>query len=83
HVYLVQSTGTLASGSTLGVNANAAKLIFFMPTTANITPDTTSYNLLYNNTRGMTVWQNVNANSAAKWNLGFSIAYFDMTFEVQ
>jgi len=82
-VYLVQSNGTLATGSTLGNNLNVAKVIAFVPLTANITPNTTSYNLLYNNTRGMTVWQNVNANSVAKWNLGFSIAYFDMTFEVQ
>ena len=82
-VYLVQSNGTLATGSTQGNNLNVAKVIAFVPLTANITPNTTSYNLLYNNTRGMTVWQNVSANSAAKWNLGFSIAYFDMTFEVQ
>ena len=82
-VYLVQSNGTLATGSTLGNNLNVAKVIAFIPITVKITPDTTSYNLLYNNTRGMTVWQNVNGNSAAKWNLGFSIAYFDMTFEVQ
>jgi len=82
-VYLIQSNGTLATGSTLGNNLNVAKVIAFVPITVKITPDTTSYNLLYNNTRGMTVWQNVNGNSAAKWNLGFSIAYFDMTFEVQ
>jgi hypothetical protein len=79
-VYLVQSNGTLATGSTLGGNLNVAKVIAFVPITVNITPDTTSYNLLYNNTRGMTVWQNANGN---KFNIGFSIAYFDMTFEVQ
>ena len=79
-VYLVQSNGTLATGSTLGNNLNVAKVIAFVPLTANITPNTTSYNLLYNNTRGMTVWQNANG---TKFNIGFSIAYFDMTFEVQ
>ena len=79
-VYLVKSDGTLATGSTLGGNLNVAKVIAFVPITVNITPDTTSYNLLYNNTRGMTVWQNANG---TKFNIGFSIAYFDMTFEVQ
>ena len=79
-VYLVKSNGTLATGSTLGGNLNVAKVIAFVPITVNITPDTTSYNLLYNNTRGMTVWQNANG---TKFNIGFSIAYFDMTFEVQ
>ena len=79
-VYLIQSNGTLATGSTLGNNLNVAKVIAFVPITVNITPDTTSYNLLYNNTRGMTVWQNANG---TKFNIGFSIAYFDMTFEVQ
>ena len=82
-VYLIKANGTLATGSLINVNTNVAKVIAFVPMTANITPNTTSYNLLYNNTRGMTVWQNVNGNSAAKWNLGFSIAYFDMTFEIQ
>ena len=89
-IYLVKSNGALASNSVLnnvatgGNAANAvAKLIVFLPMTAKITPDTTSYNLLYNNTRGMKVWQNVNANSAAKFNIGFSIAYFDMTFQIQ
>jgi len=85
-VYLVQSNGTLATGSTLGVNLNVAKVIAFVPMTANITPDTTSYNLLYNNSRGMTVWQNRNGTGNVNngfWNIGFSIAYFDMTFEVQ
>jgi hypothetical protein len=79
-VYLVKSNGTLATGSTLGSNLNVAKVIAFVPINVNITPDTTSYNLLYNNTRGMTVWQNANG---TKFNIGFSIAYFDMTFEVQ
>ena len=64
HLYLIQSNGTLASGSASGAvaaNANAvAKLIFFMPMNTNITPDTTSYNLLYNNSRGMVVWLNNN-----------------------
>jgi len=85
-VYLVQSNGTLATGSTLGANANVAKVIAFVPMTANITPDTTSYNLLYNNTRGMTVWQNRNGAGNTDngfWNIGFSIAYFDMTFQIQ
>ena len=89
-IYLVKSNGALASNSVLnnvatGANAaNAvAKLIVFLPMTAKITPDTTSYNLLYNNTRGMTVWQNPNGIDATKFNIGFSIAYFDMTFQIQ
>jgi len=86
-VYLIQSNGTLASGSTLNALAAGAnkvsKLIIFLPMTANITPDTTNYNLLYNNTRGMTVWQNPNGVDATKFNIGFSIAYFDMTFQIQ
>jgi len=83
-VYLVQSNGTLATGSTLGNNLNVAKVIAFVPITVKMTPDTTSYNLLYNNTRGMTVWQNLNTGgNNTFFNIGFSIAYFDMTFEVQ
>ena len=84
HLYLIQSNGILASGSSSGVNANAAKLIFFMPMTANITPDTTSYNLLYNNTRGMIVWQNLNTGgNGTFYNIGFNAAYFDMSFQIQ
>ena len=92
HIYLIQSNGTLASGSSEGANGNVAKLIFFMPMNTNITPDTTSYNLLYNNSRGMVVWLNnngaasgtppVNANNGF-YNIGFNAAYFDMTFQIQ
>jgi hypothetical protein len=86
-VYLIQSNGTLASGSALNALAadanKVAKLIIFLPMTAKITPDTTSFNLLWNNTRGMTVWQNPNGIDATKFNIGFSIAYFDMTFQIQ
>ena len=89
-IYLIQSNGTLASGSALNALAaganKVAKLIVFLPMTAKITPDTTSYNLLYNNTRGMTVWQNRNGAGNVNngfWNIGFSIAYFDMTFQIQ
>ena len=92
-IYLIKSNGALASDSALnavasGANAaNAvAKLIAFVPMTAKITPDTTSFNLLYNNTRGMTVWQNNNGAGNTNngfFNIGFSVAYFDMTFEVQ
>jgi hypothetical protein len=83
HIYLIQSNGILASGSTQSNSANVAKLIFFMPMTAKITPDTTSYNLLYNNTRGMIVWQNQNGSGSTFYNIGFSAAYFDMTFQIQ
>jgi hypothetical protein len=94
HIYLIQSNGTLASGSASGAvaaNANAvAKLIFFMPMTANITPDTTSYNLLYNNSRGMVVWLNNNGplvggqpTPNGSFNIGFNAAYFDMTFQIK
>jgi hypothetical protein len=91
HIYLIQSNGTLASGSSSGVNANAAKLIFFIPMTANITPDTTSYNLLYNNSRGMVVWLNNNGpldgggktTVNGSFNIGFNAAYFDMSFQIQ
>jgi hypothetical protein len=84
HLYLIQSNGTLASGSSENGNGNVAKLIFFMPMTANITPDTTSYNLLYNNSRGMVVWQNLNTGgNGTFYNIGFNAAYFDMTFQIQ
>jgi len=97
HLYLIQSNGTLASNSVSGAvasGANAAmavaKLIFFVPMTANITPDTTSYNLLYNNTRGMIVWLNNNGPIVGGkttvngfFNIGFNAAYFDMTFQIQ
>ena len=96
-VFLTKSNGTLATAPiTDPPNAdfgrakkgNVEKLIIFLPMTAQITPDTTSYNLRYNNTRGMVVWNNVNANSVAvsgnkKFNIGFNVAYFDMTFEIQ
>jgi len=57
-----------------------AKLVFVMPMTANITPDTTSFNLLYNNTRGMIVWQNADGGN---FRTGFSAAFFDMVFQIQ
>jgi hypothetical protein len=82
HIYLIQSNGKLASDSTQSNNVNVAKLIFFMPMTANISPDTTSYNLLYNNTRGMIVWQN-QVGTTGTYRTGFSAAYFDMTFQIQ
>ena len=90
-IYLIKSNGALASNSALnavasGANsANAvAKLIAFVPMTAKITPDTTSFDLLYNNTRGMTVWQNLNTGgNGTFFNIGFSVAYFDMTFQIQ
>jgi len=90
HIYLIQSNGTLASGSSEGANGNVAKLIFFMPMNTNITPDTTSYNLLYNNSRGMVVWLNNNGPLVGGkttvngfFNIGFNAAYFDMTFQIK
>jgi len=79
-VYLIKSNGTLATTSGDASIGDVAKVIAFVPMTANITPDTTSYNLLYNNTRGMTVWQDANGGN---FNMGFSIAYFDITFQIQ
>jgi len=98
HLYLIQSNGTLASNSVSGAVASGvnaakavAKLIFFMPMNTNITPDTTSYNLLYNNSRGMVVWLNNNGaldlngqpTPNGSFNIGFNAAYFDMTFKIQ
>jgi hypothetical protein len=80
HLYLIQSNGKLASGVTQGNDGNVAKLIFFLPMTANITADTTSFNLLYNNERGMIVWKNPDGNN---FRIGFSAAYFDMIFKIQ
>ena len=51
--------------------------------TAKITPDTASYNLRYNNTRGMTVEQKLGGGIGGTSMISFSIAYFDMTFEIQ
>ena len=70
-VYLITSTGTLAASS-----AEVAKVIAFVPMTANITPDTTSYDLRYNNTRGLSVYFSGVA-------VGVSVAYFDLTITVQ
>jgi len=81
HLYLIQSNGTLASGATSGTDGNVAKMIFFLPMTANITADTTSYNLLYANERGMIVWKNADGNG--NFRIGFSAAYFDMIFQIQ
>ena len=60
-----------------------AKVIAFVPMTAKITPDTASYNLRYNNTRGMTVEQKLGGGIGGTSMISFSIAYFDMTFEIQ
>ena len=80
HIYLIQSNGKLASGSTSNNNLNVAKLIFLLPINVNVTPDTAGYNLKYNNTRGMDVLQLKNG---ANFNVGLSASYFDMMLEVQ
>ena len=96
-VFLTKSNGTLATAPIdpadptnadfgRSRNGNVEKLTIFLPMTAKITPDTTNYNLRYNNSRGMVVWNNVNGNSTGanrKSNIGFNVAYFDMTFEIQ
>ena len=78
--FLIKSNGTLATTSLSGTIGDVAKLVFVMPMTANITPDTTSFNLLYNNTRGMIVWQNADGGN---FRTGFSAAFFDMVFQIQ
>ena len=80
HLYLIQSTGNLAQGSGVNTNGNVAKLIVLIPMTATITSDTKSYNLLYNNTRGMDVLQ---LKTGDNFNVGLSASYFDMIFQVQ
>ena len=80
HGFLIKSNGTLATTSLSGTIGDVAKLVFVMPMTANITPDTTSFNLLYNNTRGMIVWQNADGGN---FRTGFSAAFFDMVFQIQ
>jgi hypothetical protein len=87
HIYLIQSNGTLASGSALNALAaganKVAKLIFLLPININVTPNTTAgYNLKYNNTRGMDVLQLKNGANDF-FNVGLSAAYFDMTLELQ
>ena len=74
-VYLITSTGALAASS-----AEVAKVIAFVPMTANITPDTTSYDLRYNNTRGLSVYY---SSSDGALVAGVSVAYFDLTITVQ
>jgi hypothetical protein len=81
-VYLIKTDGTLANGSELNLNLNVAKVIAFVPITVKITPDTSSYNLLYNNTRGMTVFK-LRHDARGGFDIGFGIPYFDMTFQVQ
>ena len=78
--FLIKTNGTLATTSLSGTIGDVAKLVFVMPMTANITPDTTSFNLLYNNTRGMIVWQNADGGN---FRTGFSAAFFDMVFQIQ
>ena len=87
HVYLIKSNGALASNSAqnaVASGANAAnavtKLVALIPMTANVTPDTISYNLLYNNSLGVDILQLQNV---ADFNIGLSAAYWDMTFQVQ
>ena len=83
HLYLIQSNGKLASGSALNSISNVAKLIFLLPINVKVTPDTTGYNLKYNNTRGMDVLQSRNGGGGPNFNLALSAAYFDMMLEVQ
>jgi hypothetical protein len=78
--FLIKTNGTLATTSSSGTIGDVAKLVFVMPMTTNITPDTTSFNLLYNNTRGMIVWQNADGGN---FRTGFSAAFFDMVFQIQ
>jgi len=80
--FLIKTNGTLATTSSSGNIGDVAKLVFVMPMTANITPDTTSFNLLYNNTRGMIVWQN-EVGTSGTYQTGFSAAFFDMVFQIQ
>ena len=80
HVYLIQSNGKLASGSTTNNNVNVEKLIFLLPINATVTSDTKSYNLKYNNTRGVDILQ---LKTGDNYNVGVSASYFDMIFEVQ
>ena len=80
HVYLIQSNGKLASGSTTNNNVNVEKLIFLLPINATVTPNTASYNLKYNNTRGVDILQ---LKTGVNYNVGVSASYFDMIFEVQ
>ena len=80
HVYLIQSNGKLASGSTTNNNVNVAKLIFLLPINATVTSDTKSYNLKYNNSRGVDILQ---LKTGDNYNVGVSASYFDMIFEVQ
>jgi len=82
-VYLIKTDGTLATTSSSNNAGNVAKVIAFVPMTAKITPDTASYNLRYNNTRGMTVEQKLGGGIGGTSMISFSIAYFDMTFEIQ
>jgi len=83
HIYLIQSNGKLASGSTSNNNLNVAKLIFLLPINVNVTPDTAGYNLKYNNTRGMDVLQLRIGIPGTNFNVGLSASYFDMMLEVQ
>ena len=83
HIYLIQSNGKLASGSTSNNNLNVAKLIFLLPINVNVTPDTAGYNLKYNNTRGMDVLQLRIGGAGTNFNVGLSASYFDMILEVQ
>ena len=84
HIYLIKSNGTLATGTKEAIKdniGNVAKLIVLIPMTAKVTPDTTSYTLKYNNTRGMDILQLKNGDN--NFNLGLSASYFDMLFQVQ
>lgn len=76
-VYLIKSDGTRVANFSTDV---VAKVIAFVPMTANITPDTTSYDLRYNNTRGMSVYY---SSLLGKVVTGVSVAYFDLTITVQ
>jgi len=82
--YLVDNTGKLVRSGTAGdivpdTTNNVSKLIVLMPVNLTITPDTTGYNIKWNNTRGIKPYFSLSTDQIVDM---FGIAYFDFDLTV-
>ena len=79
--YLVDSTGKLVASTSVVLDAasGVSKVIILMPVNLTITPDTTGYNMKWNNTRGIKPYFSLSTDQIVDM---FGIAYFDFDLTV-
>jgi len=79
--YLVKSTGMLVPSTDVVVDnaSGVSKVIVLMPINLTITPDTTGYNIKWNNTRGIKPYFSLSVDQIVDM---FGIAYFDFDLTV-